>query len=209
MPFAFLIYNSKAPVIEGAFGKGASISRINPASRTAFAVVGRRRQSVCCFAELWEVYKQRIYTRRTEESNYVVKDFLQVGKVRSNGVINDGFGIIVSTLFQKIRDIILANIRAGEKIFFILVFLQNLQQILRSFQTGKDLPLADHNIFLKIVRRLLGDAKIFHLRRHLEFQFLANMEEVINRISACKDNRSVIQNINFLFRNSFTGTGST
>ena len=40
MPFAFFIYNSKAPVMEGALGKGASISSIKPASRTALAVVG-------------------------------------------------------------------------------------------------------------------------------------------------------------------------
>ena len=40
MPFAFLIYSSSAPVIEGAFGKGASISTSSPASLTALAVVG-------------------------------------------------------------------------------------------------------------------------------------------------------------------------
>lgn len=37
---AFLIYKSSAPVIEGALGSGASISRVNPASIMALAVVG-------------------------------------------------------------------------------------------------------------------------------------------------------------------------
>ena len=40
MPFAFFMYSSRAPVMDGALGKGASISRIKPASRTALAVVG-------------------------------------------------------------------------------------------------------------------------------------------------------------------------
>ena len=35
-----MIYSSRAPVNDGAFGNGASISRISPASRTALAVVG-------------------------------------------------------------------------------------------------------------------------------------------------------------------------
>lgn len=40
MLFAFLIYSSKAPVIDGALGNGASISNISEASVTALAVVG-------------------------------------------------------------------------------------------------------------------------------------------------------------------------
>jgi hypothetical protein len=38
--FAFLMYISRAPVMLGALGCGASMSRIKPASFTAFAVVG-------------------------------------------------------------------------------------------------------------------------------------------------------------------------
>src|SRR5690606_27231768 len=73
--------------------------------------------------ELRKVYEQRIDTGRTKESNYVVEDFLKIREVSSNGVINDSFSVVVSTLFQKVRNIILANIRAREKIFFILMLL--------------------------------------------------------------------------------------
>ena len=39
-PFASLIYTSRAPVMEGAFGMGAWMSKTSPASLTASAVVG-------------------------------------------------------------------------------------------------------------------------------------------------------------------------
>src|SRR6187549_2191053 len=121
------MYNSKAPVIEGAFGSGASMSRINPASRTALAVVGPNAASRVLFC--------------LKSGKFTEREFIPDGlKIGSNGVVNYPFRVIISAVSQKVWNIILANIRTWEEVLLVFVFLQNLQQILSSLQSGKNFP---------------------------------------------------------------------
>ena len=90
MPFAFFMYNSRAPVMEGALGNGASISRIKPASRTALAVVGPNTAIRVLFClNSGKLTNKRIYTGGAKERKNIVKHFFQIGKIGGDRVIDN------------------------------------------------------------------------------------------------------------------------
>ena len=145
-----------------------------------------------------EVDKERIDAGWTEKSQDIIIHILQITEIGSDSVINNRLGKIETIFLQKIRNIVLADIRAGKKKFFTFVFLYDLQQFLCVFKASENFPLANDNVFLQVIGGLVGDAEIFHFRRHLHFQFVGNMKKMINRIAACKDDRRVRKNVNFL-----------
>jgi hypothetical protein len=66
-------------------------------------------------------------------------------------MVDNPFCILVSPFSKKIRNVVLPDIGTWEEVFFILVLLQNLKEILRCLKSSKDLTFTDHDILLKIV----------------------------------------------------------
>jgi hypothetical protein len=62
---------SKAIVIEGVAGVGARISLLN--HDLVLLLCGTSKQRfVCCFVQSQEIHKQRFYSSRTKESQYII-----------------------------------------------------------------------------------------------------------------------------------------
>lgn len=110
---------------------------------------------------------------------------------------------VVVVLPQEVRDIILADIRAREQELFTLVFLDDLKQVAGILESGEYLPLADNNVFLEVIGCLFGDAEILHVRRHLNLQFAAKAEKMVDGIAAGENDSRIIQDLNFLFSEFF------
>ncbi len=118
-------------------------------------------------------------------------------------MVDNGFRVMIAIILKEVGNVILPDIGAWEEVLLILMLFQNFKQVLCGFQTCKDLSLADHDVFLKIVGSLLGNTKIFHLRRHLDFQFLADMKEMIDGITAGEDDGRMIEDLYLLFSKLF------
>src|SRR3954465_2371363 len=83
------------------------------------------------------------------------------------------------------------------------MFLDDLQKISCVFKSGKDLAFADDNIFLEVVRCLIGDTEVFHISWHLDFEFLADVKKMIYCVTTCEDDCCVLKNINLLLSEFF------
>jgi hypothetical protein len=107
----------------------------------------------------------------------------------------------------EVRYIVLADIRAGEQELFVLMLLDNLEQVTRILEASEDFPLSDDDVFLEVVGSLFGDAEIFHVRRHLDFQFTAEAEEMVYGIPAGENDGRVVQDFDFLLSEFLYGNG--
>src|SRR5690606_28996414 len=56
---------------------------------------------------------------------------------------------------------------------------------------------------LQVIRRLVRNTEVLHISWHLYFALLANPEEVVYGIAACKDHSRVRQNVYLVFSELF------
>ena len=118
-------------------------------------------------------------------------------------MIDHRFGEIVSVLFQEIGNIVFADVGTGEEKLLVLMFLDDLEKVFSVFKTCKDLTLPDDDIFLKVIRSLIRDTEVFHIGRHLDLKFLADVKEMIDSMTTCEDDRSMLEDVYFLFAKLF------
>ncbi|MNY40629.1 hypothetical protein D3C86_1753830 [compost metagenome] len=85
------------------------------------------------------------------------------------------------------------------------MFTHKLDQFSGSFGACKDLSLADHNVFLKIISRLLRNTEIFHRSGYFNPAFVTNTEEMVNRVTACENDGRMVQDVDFLLAKVFVG----
>src|SRR5690554_5849722 len=100
---------------------------------------------------------------------------------------------------QEIWDVVFSDIRTREQVFLPFMLFEIVKQIRGSPYPNKKLSFPDHNVFLKVMCRLFGNTKVFHIGRHFHLQFLTYVEEVIDRISTGEYDGSVLKDIDLLF----------
>ena len=91
-----------APVIDGVFTEGASMSTRSAASRAAWAVVAPKVaiQMLSCLKS-GKFFQQRLYTLRAEKHKHVVVEGFVGGEVVADGTIHFGTGVRKVVLRQK------------------------------------------------------------------------------------------------------------
>src|SRR5699024_2106321 len=112
------------------------------------------------------------------------------------GLINDGLRILIPILFQEVWDIIFSDVGTRKYIFLVFVFFQDFYQVVSGTGTGKNLPLPDDDILLKVIGSLLRNTEIFHVGRNLHFAFCTKLKKMIHSVSASKYNSRMVKNIN-------------
>lgn len=145
--------------------------------------------------ELREVLEQGSDARRGEENENIVIHIGQVAQVAAHGTVEHGFGVIDLVLIENFRNVFFVNIRAWVKEFILFMLADDFDQIVEGGFTVKDLALAVLHIFLEVISGRFGDAEIFHRVRNGYAHFGADAEEVVDSVTAGKNDRVMLVDV--------------
>lgn len=163
------------------------------------------RETRFVLLELGEVLEQRSDSGRAEENEDIVIDIGKVAQVTANRAVNNGFGVIDLVLVEDLGNIFLVNVGAGIKEFIFLVLADDLDQVVERGFAVEDFAFAVLNVFLQVISGGFGYAEIFHRIRNGETHFLADAEEMVNRITAGKDHSGKIADVHALLAEFLCG----
>lgn len=161
--------------------------------------------------ETGEIVKQAFHTTRREEADDIKRMRTDgIDQFIADGPIHKWRLKLTFVVLQPIHDlIVLLVLGAGIKELFILFML--VDDIEKAFvgaiSSVKHLALAIEDEFLEIEGYGFCDAEILRILGHVQLEFLANPEEMINGVPAGEDYSGKFGDLDFLFPEILGGDG--
>ena len=142
--------------------------------------------------EIGEALQQRLHARRSEKDNHVVVERLVVANHVAHRAIHDCLGELDASVLGDV-ELLFMNVAHGVKIGFLVVLGEQRQQ--RFGMTGlaiENLALAVDDVFLQIMCNCLAHTEVLHCVGHIEPQFLAQAEVMVDSRTGSENHRSVV-----------------
>ena len=149
--------------------------------------------------EFGEVDLQRLDAHRTEEDQHVVVlDLDGLSQVGGNGAEQHGLGVVQLGRRKLVGSRVGADVGTAIEVLLVLVFLHDFNQVAQGLVAKENLPFPILHITLEIKGCRFVDAEILECLRNRVAHFLGHAEEMVDGVTARKDDARVFRQFDML-----------